>query len=91
MRPQAALREGASIETGAPVESVIVGMDGAARGVRLAGGEEARRPSPCCISVLPFGVSVVRFQDVEARSRMRMRPRMLDTAFQAACVKASLG
>ncbi len=43
---QAAMREGASIETGAPVESVLVGADGAAHGVRLAGGEEACRPSP---------------------------------------------
>lgn len=46
--PQAALRAGASIETGAPVESVLLGADGAARGVRLAGGEEARKPSSWC-------------------------------------------
>lgn len=40
---QAALREGAAIETGRPVESILVGSDGSARGVRLASGEEARR------------------------------------------------
>ena len=46
--PQAALRAGASIETGAPVDRVLVGADGAARGVRLEGGEEARGPSSGC-------------------------------------------
>ena len=39
---QAALREGAAIETGRPVESILVGSDGSVRGVRLASGEEAR-------------------------------------------------
>ena len=46
--PQAALREGASIETGALVDSVLFGADGAARGVRLEGGEEARKLSSGC-------------------------------------------
>jgi len=50
----AALREGARIETGRPVKAVLVGLDGAARGVRLAGGEEARRAP-----VLPMHISAL--------------------------------